>query len=305
MSHSSIHSSSQTVAKVQPFRWGCPSERWWRLKVKVSSRTCSGFVRTLAEGTNDSSANEPNRRCNSLSTLEYSTITVFGRAIVLLLLKNYFYCICKLLFFCTPFQWPIKSLRTWLLRAALAFSPFCRLCSPITCPSVVVFFVPPDFLIYVKLGLVGLKGTLLVFLFIYPQNRKLSSLQSSSLQRTASRGLWTVSALLLCLCGLQAQVQIKVFICFTVGSDGIFFPPTVAGSYPTAAVSVRSSQCFGRGRWCRDLKRQTRANPHCAHYLFTKSLSLIGSKQSNGSLLNGLAGRDRLLAAVASKDKED
>lgn len=186
------------------------------------------------------------RRRNSLSTLEYSTITVFGRDIVLFVLENNFYCIYKLLFFCTSFQRPIKSLRPRIPRAALAFSSHFVVFAVLSHvhPLFHFFFCSTGFFNLCKAGITWTPRNIVSFLFIYPQNRNLSSLQSCSPPRTASSGLWTVSALLLCICGPQAQVRIKVFICFTVGSRRIFFPPAVAGSYPTAAVSVHSSQCL-------------------------------------------------------------
>lgn len=106
------------------------------------------------------------------------------------------------------------------------------------------FFEPPDFFNLCKAGISWTPRNVVSFLFIYPQNKTPSSRQSSGPRRTASSSVSSLSALLLCICGLQAQVRIKVFICFTVGSHGFFFPPTVAGSYPTAGVSVRSSQCL-------------------------------------------------------------
>lgn len=107
-----------------------------------------------------------------------------------------------------------------------------------------VFFEPPDFFNLCKAGISWTPRNVVSFLFIYPQNKMPSSRQSSGPRRTASSGVSSLSALLLCICGLQAQVRIKVFICFTVGSHSFFCPPTVAGSYPTAGVSVRSSQCL-------------------------------------------------------------
>lgn len=207
---------------------------------KVSSGTSLRFVRTFVERTNDSSANEPNWRRNSLSTLEYSTITVLGRDIVLFFTAStncYFLDIVpvthQIVLSLTPAGSPRVSLS------------FCRLSSPSTTSNRCSFFVPSSLLIYVKLGLVGPQGTMLVFFLFIPKTESCPRSRAA-----ASSGLWTVSALLLCIRGLQAQVRIKVFICFTVGSYSIFFPPTVAASYRISALKP----VFGRRRWCRDSK---------------------------------------------------
>lgn len=159
---------------VRPLWRRCPSERWWRLKVKVSSGTSSGFVRTFAEGMNDSSASEPKPE---EELFEYSWVLDYyclWKRHCSLHARKQFLLHLPTVIFGTSFQWPIKSLRPRLPRAALAFSSHFVVLAVLSHAHPLFrgfffFFVPLDFLIYVKLGLLGPQGTLLVFFLFIPK----------------------------------------------------------------------------------------------------------------------------------------
>lgn len=187
-------------------------------------------------GTNDSCADEPNLKVELLKLLSlFWEGTLFSFCSKTIFTAS----LCQLCFF-----FFVRHSEDPSNRLLLPFPSHFVVFAVLSHVHALSFFEPTGLFNLCKAGISWTPRNVVSFLFIYPQNKTPSSRQSSGPRRTASSGVASLPALLLCICGLQAQVRIKVFICFTVGSHGFFFPPTVAGSYPTPGVSVRSSQCL-------------------------------------------------------------
>lgn len=98
------------------------------------------------------------------------------------------------------------------------------------------------FLIYVKPGLVGPRGTLFVS-FIHPVNKNSSLVPEQQLTDDSQK--WSHLFKPSSVYGLQAQCSIKVFVLFYEESHRVFFLRTVAPVYLSTPVkSVQAGQCL-------------------------------------------------------------
>lgn len=118
------------------------------------------------------------------------------------------------------------------------------------------------FLIYVKLGLVGPRGTLFVS-FIHPVNKNSSLVPEQQLTDDSQK--WSSLFKPSYVYGLQAQCSIKVFVLFHNESHRVFFLQTVAPVYQS--TPVKSTGEPGQCSMC--------------SLSFAKSLCLIRSNQSS------------------------
>lgn len=90
------------------------------------------------------------------------------------------------------------------------------------------------------------KAGISCFLFIYPQNETPSSRQSSGPRRTASSGLSSVSALLLCICGLKHKSELKSSFVSQSGAAAFSFRPPQPGRIPPPPYQCAEARVWQR-----------------------------------------------------------